>query len=134
MGIAMTTPWRTTARGRRPIIRSDGKAVRDYIYVEDAANAYMQLAESLASQPELAGEAFNFSNQDQIEVIALVKQILELLGSDLEPEILNEAKNEIYHQYLSAEKARNKLGWKPLFTLEEGLNRTIEWYRSFLSG
>ena len=85
-----------------------------------------------AADSNLAGEAFNFSNEIQVSVLDLVKQILALMESGLHPEIRNEASNEIRHQYLSAEKARRRLGWQPLFTLEEGLLRTVDWYRRFL--
>jgi CDP-glucose 4,6-dehydratase len=122
---------RSIIRGQRPVIRSDGNYVRDYFYVEDGAAAYMLLAEKLAEQPELRGEAFNFSNEIQVTVAQIVEKILELMESPLEPEIRNEASNEIRHQYLSAEKARRLLTWTPLFTLDEGLLRTIEWYKHF---
>jgi CDP-glucose 4,6-dehydratase len=123
---------RSVLRGQRPVIRSDGSYIRDYFYVEDGAHAYMVLAEALASRPDLAGEAFNFSNELQIPVLDLVRRILRLMNSDLAPEIRNEASNEIIHQYLSAAKARRMLGWSPLFSLDEGLQRTIAWYREFL--
>jgi CDP-glucose 4,6-dehydratase len=123
---------RSVLRGQRPIIRSDGQYVRDYFYVEDGAAAYMLLAEALADGPELRGEAFNFSNEIQITVLDLVQRILRLMDADLAPDVRNEASNEIRHQYLSAEKARRVLGWQPLFTLEEGLSRTVRWYRSCL--
>ena len=122
---------RSVLRGQAPIIRSDGKFIRDYFYVEDGANAYMVLAEQMAGKPELKGEAFNFSNELQVSVLNLVEKILKLMKSDLQPVILNEASNEIRHQYLSAAKARKKLNWKPLFTLDEGLDKTIEWYQEF---
>ena len=124
---------RSVLRGQRPVIRSDGKYIRDYFYIEDGAAAYMLLAERLGSSPELCGEAFNFSNEIQVTVLDLVHRILKLIDSNLEPDIRNEASNEILHQYLSAEKARRMLGWKPLFTLDEGLKTTIEWYRGFLA-
>jgi CDP-glucose 4,6-dehydratase len=120
---------RSVLLGRSPVIRSDGLSVRDYFYVEDGASAYMLLAERLAADPGLRGEAFNFSNENQVTVLELVRLILEGMGSTLSPEIRNEATNEIRHQYLSAAKARRVLGWGPLFTLSEGLQRTIEWYR-----
>ncbi len=124
---------RSILRGERPVIRSDGRFVRDYFYVEDGAAAYMLLAERLAADPDLRGEAFNFSNELQVTVLELVHRILALMGSDLAPDIRNEASNEIRHQYLSAAKARQRLGWRPLFTLDEGLQRTIHWYRDFFS-
>lgn len=92
-------------RGQRPIIRSDRQCVHDYFYVEDGAAAYMMLAEQLAVRPELHGEAFNFSNELQITVFELVRRILHAMQSDLEPDVRNEASNEIRHQSLSATKA-----------------------------
>ena len=124
---------RSALRGQSPIIRSDGHLVRDYFYIEDGAAAYTLLAERLASHPDLKGEAFNFSNENQVTVLELVQRILALMGSDLQPEVRNEAANEIRHQHLSAEKARRVLGWKPLFTLDQGLNATLEWYRGFFA-
>lgn len=125
---------RSVIRGEAPIIRSDGTYIRDYFYVEDAANAYMMLAEKMAESPALAGEAFNFSNEIQMTVAEVTGQILKQMGSGLEPVILDQACNEIKHQYLSAEKARTVLGWRPDFTIEHGLDRTIGWYQSFFSG
>ena len=91
----------------------------------------MLLAEQLAAQPELRGEAFNFSNELQVPVLELARYILELMDSNLELDVRNEASNEIRHQYLSATKARQMLGWAPLFTLEQGLRQTIRWYQEF---
>ena len=101
---------RSVLRGERPVIRSDGQFVRDYFYVEDGAAAYMLLAEALARDPSCAGEAFNFSNELQVTVLDLVEQILRLMKIDLEPDVRNEATNEIRHQYLSAAKARRDAG------------------------
>lgn len=123
---------RSVVRGQRPIIRSDGNFVRDYFYVEDGVAAYLLLAEQLAARPELHGEAFNFSNETQVTVSEVVDKILRLMDSPLTPEIQNEVSNEIRQQSLSADKARQVLGWRPLFTLDEGLQRTIAWYRNFL--
>jgi CDP-glucose 4,6-dehydratase len=122
---------RSLLRGQRPVIRSDGNSIRDYFYVEDGAAAYMLLAESLAGNPDLKGEAFNFSNEIQVTVLDLVQRIIKAMASDLKPLVLNEAANEIRHQYLSAVKARERLKWTPLFTLESGLEKTIAWYQVF---
>ena len=123
---------RSVMREDRPVIRSDGKFVRDYFYVEDGAAAYMLLAERLAQDPKLSGACFNFSNELQITVLELVDKILHKMESKLQPDVRNEASNEIRHQYLSAQLARQTLGWSPLFTLEQGLDRTIGWYKDFL--
>lgn len=123
---------RSVLRGERPVIRSDGKFVRDYLYAEDGAAANISLAERLAADKNLIGHAFNFSNESQVSVSELVDRILKAMQSDLQPEVRNEAMNEIREQYLSARKAREVLGWKPLYTLDEGLRRTIDWYREFL--
>jgi len=122
---------RSVFRGQAPVIRSDGQFIRDYFYVEDGAAAYMLLAEKLAANPALHGEAFNFSNELQITVNDLVKKTLQKMGSQLQPVVLNEVSNEIRHQYLSAEKAHTVLNWSPLYTLDQGLELTIKWYREF---
>lgn len=123
---------RSVLRGERPVIRSDGEFVRDYFYIEDGAAAYMLLAERLFSDPTLRGQAFNFSNESQVSVLELVDTILRKMKSQLRPEILNQASHEIRHQYLSAERARTVLQWRPHFTLDTGLDRTLDWYREFL--
>ena len=114
------------------MIRSDGRFVRDYFYVEDGAAAYTLLAERLAADRTFCGQAFNFSNETPITVLTLVEYILRLMDSDLRPDIRNEASNEIRSQHLSAARARQVLGWQPLFSLDQGLQRTIAWYREFL--
>jgi CDP-glucose 4,6-dehydratase len=124
---------RSVLRKERPVIRSDGKFIRDYFYVEDGAIAYMLLAERMAADKSLAGQAFNFSNELSVDVLDIVRQILGAMGSSLEPLVKNEASNEIRDQSLSAAKARERLMWKPSFTLGQGLERTIVWYRAFLA-
>ncbi|HSU96445.1 MAG TPA: GDP-mannose 4,6-dehydratase, partial [Gemmatimonadaceae bacterium] len=124
---------RAVLRGERPVIRSNGTLVRDYLYVEDAAATYTLLAEHLASNSALRGEAFNFSNELRMSVSDMVQQILELMGKGTLFDMRCDAANEIQHQYLSAERAQRVLGWAPMFSLEEGLKRTIAWYAAFLS-
>jgi CDP-glucose 4,6-dehydratase len=124
---------RSILRGQRPVIRSDGNYIRDYFYVEDGAAAYMLLAEALAKNPQRRGQAFNFSNEIQVTVREVVNQILKLMACNMVADIRNEVTNEIQHQYLSARKAREQLNWQPLFTLEEGLRKTINWYEDFFA-
>ncbi|MEH7626796.1 GDP-mannose 4,6-dehydratase [Bacillus subtilis] len=116
--------------GEAPVIRSDGTFVRDYFYIEDAVQAYLLLAEKM-EENNLAGEAFNFSNEIQLTVLELVEKILKKMNSNLKPKVLNQGSNEIKHQYLSAEKARKLLNWTPAYTIDEGLEKTIEWYTEF---
>ncbi|BAY13499.1 NAD-dependent epimerase/dehydratase [Calothrix sp. NIES-2098] len=119
-------------KGKPPLIRSNGSFIRDYLYVEDGATAYMLLAEKLSQHPELKGEAFNFSLEVKLTVLDLVEKILALMHSDLKPEILNQASNEIKDQYLSSQKSRKVLSWYPLFDLDTGLEKTINWYQEIL--
>ena len=125
---------RSALAGERPVIRSDGSYIRDYFYVEDGALAYLTLAEQLATRRELAGEAFNFSYEIQVSVLEVANLILRLTHQEnLELDVRGEATNEITHQYLCATKAREMFDWKPQFSLEEGLRRTIAWYSSFFA-
>lgn len=125
---------RSALRGERPILRSDGSFVRDYFYVEDGALAYMHLAEQMAAKPELAGEAFNFSNEIQISAKDMALRVLKATGrEDLELDIQGTAMNEIPHQYLDASKAKRLLGWAPSFDVNRGLAQTVAWYESFLN-
>jgi CDP-glucose 4,6-dehydratase len=124
---------RAVLSGQRPVIRSDGTFLRDYFYVKDGAAAYLHLAECLARDPALAGNAFNFSTEKPLSVLQLVQRILHVMDSDLAPDVRNEATNEIKHQYLSAEKARNLLRWKPLYDLDSALQETIVWYRNYFT-
>jgi CDP-glucose 4,6-dehydratase len=124
---------RSLLDGQPPIIRSDGSLIRDYFYVKDGVTAYaITAAKLLAGQAQ--GEAYNFSNEAQMTVRELVDLIARLAGrSELKPIVLNDAPNEIPHQYLSAEKARRELGWAPSYTIEDGLLETIAWYRAYFA-
>lgn len=122
---------RSALHGERPIIRSDGTIIRDYIYVKDAVGAYLQLARHMEDHA-IVGEAFNFSPDTRVTVREVTDRILSLMGrQDLEPIILDEAKGEMGHQYLCSGKARRILGWEPRWSLEEGLEETIDWYRRY---
>lgn len=112
------------------LIRSDGKFIRDYIFVDDVIEGYILLAEKLLKK-KLIGEAFNFSNENPISVIELVKKISEIMGKKPKYRILNEAKHEIKYQYLSSLKARKVLRWKPAVKLDKGLRITAHWYNKY---
>jgi CDP-glucose 4,6-dehydratase len=122
---------RSVLKNERPIIRSDGKYVRDYIYVLDAVSAYITLAEKTAEK-KLAGEAFNFSNEEQLTVLEMVDRVLKAMGSPLKPIVKNEASNEIVKQHLSSEKAQKVLGWKAKWGIDDGLKETVKWYKANL--
>jgi CDP-glucose 4,6-dehydratase len=118
---------------RRTIIRSDGTCLRDYIYVKDAVSAYLRLAELGGHDGAAAGRAFNFSDESPRSVLDMLSAVQRLMGcEDLEPDIRNHAQGEIQDQYLAATRARAVLGWRPAFTLQQGLSETIEWYRDYL--
>ena len=125
---------RSVLRDSPPVIRSSGRLIRDYIYVEDAVDAYLAVADSLADGDTVAGQGINVSYEQPQSVTELVARILTLMGRpDLQPTILDEARNEILEQYLDATRARKLLGWAPRVALDEGLTRTIAWYRRHLA-
>jgi CDP-glucose 4,6-dehydratase len=124
---------RSIHQGKRPILRSDGRYIRDYIYVKDVVLAYLTLANNLHLD-HVRGQSFNFSSESRVTVLEIVDEIRRLMGrEDLEPLVLNTASGEILNQYLSSSKALRLLGWKSAYTLAEGLAETISWYRSFLA-
>lgn len=119
---------RSILRNKRFVIRSDGKFTRDYIYVEDVASGYMILAEKM-KRLKLYGEAFNFSNEKPLTVLKLFKEIAHVSRiNTFPPKVLNKAKYEIKHQYLSSKKAKSILGWLPVYSLKKGLKETLAWY------
>jgi len=124
---------RSAIQNKPPIIRSDGKFIRDYFYVRDAVNAYLLLAEKLR-EFNLTGEAFNFGNENPLSVLEVVQEILKLTGrTNLKPEILNQAVFEIPRQYLDCSKAHEKLKWQAEYSLQKALEETILWYSSWLN-
>ena len=122
---------RSIFNGERPSIRSDGSMIRDYVYVRDVAQFYLFLAEAMEDD-KLHGHAFNYSTESQLSVLDITRSLLRLMDrTDLEPMILNEARGEIPHQYLSATKAREMLGWVTQYSIEDGLKESIDWYRNY---
>ncbi|HTV04367.1 MAG TPA: GDP-mannose 4,6-dehydratase [Acidobacteriaceae bacterium] len=124
----------STLAGEPFVIRSDGKFVRDFLYVKDAAQSYLTLGERLANDASISGEAFNFSLGLRLTVLDIVAMVLALMGrTDLEPIIQNNANAEIREQYLDASKARRLLGWEPKYNMDKALEETIAWYKAELS-
>jgi CDP-glucose 4,6-dehydratase len=124
---------RSVIRGERPIIRSDGTLIRDYLYVQDAVAAYLKLAERVKAS-DVRGEAFNFGTDDPKTVMEVVRAIIDVSDQPaLEPDVLAQAHNEIRDQYLDSSKAKRVLGWVPRYSLQEGLHETMTWYQEFLT-
>jgi CDP-glucose 4,6-dehydratase len=120
---------RSVIKGERPVIRSDGSPIRDYVFIQDIVDAYQILAEHM-DDSSLHGLAFNFGTGEPVSVLELTKKILTVAGrEDLKPEVLNNAKGEIQHQYLSSERANTLLGWHPGASLEQRLAEAYAWYR-----
>lgn len=124
---------RDLLQGRRPVIRSDGASMRDYLFVKDAVSAYLSLAAGIG-RPDVSGQAFNFGDDAPATVLELVAQLQRRMACEhLTPDVRDEAQGEIMHQSVSSAKARRVLGWKPAYSREQGLDETIAWYRTFLS-
>ncbi|HZD50986.1 MAG TPA: NAD-dependent epimerase/dehydratase family protein [Silvibacterium sp.] len=125
---------KATLAGEPFVIRSDGKFVRDFLYVKDAAECYMILGEKLGEDPSISGEAFNFSMGERLTVLDIVNVTLEIMGrTDLKPVIQNIASSEIREQYLDASKARERLGWQPRYDMTEAIRETVDWYRKYFA-
>jgi CDP-glucose 4,6-dehydratase len=121
---------KATLDGEPFVIRSDGKFVRDFLYVKDAAESYLTLGERLAEDASVSGEAFNFSIGERLTVLDIVNMTLRIMGrTDLTPVIQNIASSEIREQYLDASKARTMLGWEPKYAMEQAIEETVAWYR-----
>jgi CDP-glucose 4,6-dehydratase len=125
---------RALARGERPVLRSDGTAERDYLYVEDAVEAYLAMAASL-DRPELSGRAWNAGWGRPVPVLDVVRTLISVSGRDVEPDIRGEGNppGEIASQYLDSSAIRAELGWEPKWELERGLRATWEWYEGHLA-
>lgn len=123
---------RSLLNNASPLIRCDGTFIRDYIYVKDVVEAYLLLAEK-AAERGVQGEGFNFAPSRPYTVLEIVRALQKMMGcSDVQLRILNQADGEIKDQFLNSKKAYERLGWSPHFSLEEGLQETIEWYENFI--
>ncbi len=118
----------------RPILRSDGTFVRDYVHVDDVVSAYLRLSE-VSQTKNLHGEAFNFSRDEPLSVLDLYREIsMTVRGKYVEPDIQNIANSEIKDQHLNSDKAHSVLAWNSSITLQSGLEKTFEWYKTYLAG
>ncbi len=124
---------RSIVRGERPVLRSDGGPVRDYIYVRDVVEAYIGLAQATLDRPEIGGEAFNFAPESRVTVRQMVEAIAAAMDVRVDPIVLGGAQMEIRDQTLDARKARQRLGWSPSWSLADGLRETVTWYREHLA-
>lgn len=124
---------RSLIRNENPIIRSDGTLKRDYFYIEDVARAYLAVGARMDDE-KIWGEAFNFGTETPVSARDMVEKMIALAGkAHLKPEVLGQNHGEIAEQYLSTEKARTMLGWRPTFSLDDGLAASYRWYQEFLS-
>ena len=122
---------RSALREERPVLRSDGTYIRDYIFVDDVVDAYLLLAEAVEAG-SARGRAYNFSTESKVTALEMMQAVLSAMGSEsLQPVVLGTATGEIKHQYLDSSRARAELDWAPRFSLEEGLARTVDWYRAY---
>ena len=125
---------RDLINGKRPVLRSDGTFVRDYVHVDDIVSAYLKLSE-VSQTKDINGQAFNFSRDEPLSVFDLYKSIsIAAVGKFVDPEIQNTAKSEIKDQHLDSSKAKSVLGWESKVTLEDGLKKTVKWYKAYLAG
>ena len=119
--------------GRAPVIRSDGSPERDFLYVEDAVAAYLAIADQLAVGPEggAHGEAFNAGGDAPHSVREIVELAIGVVGADVTADYQGTGtpSGEIDRQYVDSTKLRSLTGWAPQVGLEEGLRRTVAWYR-----
>jgi len=123
---------KATLEEERFVIRSDGKFIRDFLFIKDAAECYLLLAETLARGARPG--AVNFSLEVKLTVLDVVQQALKVMGrTDLEPIIKNQASSEIREQYMACDKARQTLGWQPRYDFPAGLAETIAWYTSYFA-
>ncbi|HMD81781.1 MAG TPA: NAD-dependent epimerase/dehydratase family protein [Anaerolineales bacterium] len=124
---------RSILEGDVPILRSNGRFTRDFLYIEDAVDAQLLLAERLAENPGLYGEAFNFSYGERIEVRDIAQRICQMLDAPDNVLVNEKSTAEIPHIELSSEKAKHCLDWKPSVGFVQGLERTVSWYRDHRS-
>ena len=114
------------------MIRSDGTPERDFLYVDDAVEAYLAIAAALDGDGA-RGEAFNAGGGEPHAVLAVVELICQIAGTGVQPDVRGSGtpRGEIDRQYVDTAKLRELTGWSPAVALEEGVKRTVEWYREY---
>jgi len=124
---------RALVDGKPPVVRSDGTPERDYIYADDAVEAYLTVAASL-DRPELRGRAWNAGAGRPVPVLEMVRRMIAASGRDVEPVIAGTGAlhGEIDRQYLDSTLIREELGWAPRWDLDSGLSETYRWYERHL--
>jgi CDP-glucose 4,6-dehydratase len=118
-------------QGEAPVLRSNGQFTRDFLYIEDAVDVQLLLAQKLSANPTLSGEAFNFSYGERVKVLDIVRQICRLLDAPFDPVVNENSRTEIPHIELSSDKAKHLLDWHPSHGFVTGLERTVAWYRHY---
>jgi len=119
-------------RGQRPVIRSDGSPMRDYLFIDDMVRGYLLLAQGL-QDPALRGQAYNFASGEPLSVLAMTRKALDAAGRpDLQPEVLSESAAEVQDKALSIAAAGRDLGWQALAGTDQRLRETAAWYRARL--
>lgn len=116
--------------GRPPVIRSDGSPERDFLHVDDAVSAYLAISSAL--DRGAVGEAFNAGGERPHSVREVVELIAAAAGGGVEPDFQGSGNpdGEIDRQFVDSTKLRELTGWRPEVGLEDGLRRTLEWYRA----
>lgn len=115
--------------GQRPLVRSDGLMLREFLYAEDAVSAYLAVAASL-ERPELRGRAWNAGVGRPVSVLEVVRRLIAISGLDLEPDVRGHGTphGELACQWLDCSAISQELGWKPAWELQQGLEATYAWY------
>ncbi len=122
--------FKSIIKNKKLLIRSDGKMIREYVYVNDVVEGCIKIVQNI---DKIKGEAFNFGSKNIFTVIELIKKIEEILNTKVNYKILNIAKNEIPKQYLDWTRAKTILNWQPKTSFEEGIKQSFNWYKEFFS-
>lgn len=112
-------------KGEQAVVNGTGEQERDFVYVEDTARA------NVLALTRGGGETLNLGSGIGTSINALFDKLKAITGYQGEPVYAPAKKGEVFRIYITGEKAKRVLGWEPQVTLEEGLRRTVEYFRSF---